>query len=161
MPNLDLKVSTLEVNASPSKLELIKQETQYDPQMIMLKQAIIQGCPKEISQCPSQIKSYWNFRDELIIVDGVVVKSSCIVVPLKFRPELLTMLLNLHLGIDRCIQRAKGSVYWTGITEDIMSIVNKCEKCLSHSRHNQKELFIPIDIPMVAWKVVATDLFVF
>ena len=66
-----------------------------------------------------------------------------------------------HLGIDHCIKRTKGSVYWPGITEDIKSIMNKCEKCLSHSRHNQKEPFIPIDIPIVAWKVVATDLFVF
>ena len=45
-----------------------------------------------------------------------------------------------HLGIDHCIQRAKGSVYWPGITEDIKSIMNKCEKCLSHGRYNQKEL---------------------
>ena len=68
---------------------------------------------------------------------------------------------DLHLGIDRCVQRAKGSIYWPGITEDIKSIVNKCEKCLIHCRHNQKEPNIPIDIPIVAWKTMATDLFVF
>ena len=133
IPNLDLEVSILEMNASPSKLELIKQESEGDPQMVMLKEAIIQGWAKEISQCPTQIRSYWNFRDELSIVDGVVVKGSCIVVPFKFQPELLTMLHDdSHLGIDHCIQRVKGSVYWPGITEDIKSIVNRCEKCLHH-----------------------------
>ena len=47
------------------------------------------------------------------------------------------------------------------ITEDIKSIVNKCEKCLTNCRCNQKEPYIPIDIPIVAWTTVATDLFVF
>ena len=65
------------------------------------------------------------------------------------------------MGIDKCIQCAKGSIYWPNITEDIKSIINKCEKCLAHCRCNQKESYIPIDIPIVAWKTIATDLFVF
>ena len=71
------------------------------------------------------------------------------------------MLHDSHLGIDKCIQWAKGSIYWPNITEDIKSIVNKCEMCLANCRHNQKELYIPIDIPIVAWKTIATDLFMF
>ena len=43
VPNLDLEVSTLELNASLSKLKLIKQESECDPQMLMLKELIIQG----------------------------------------------------------------------------------------------------------------------
>ena len=69
--------------------------------------------------------------------------------------------MTSHLGIDKCIQRAKGSIYWPSITEDIKSIVNKCEKCSDNCRCNQKEPYIPIDIPIVAWKTVPTDLFVF
>ena len=80
----------------------------------------------------------------------------------KFRPELLSLLHDdSHLGIDKCIQRAEGSVYWPNILEDIKSVVNKCEKCLANCGHNQKEPYIPFDIPIVAWKTVATDLFVF
>ena len=83
MSNLDLEVSTLELNASPSKLELIKQELECDPQMLMLKELIIQGWPKDIKQCPSPLCSYWNYKDELSIVDGIVVKGNHIVLPLK------------------------------------------------------------------------------
>ena len=95
-------------------------------------------------------------------MDGIVVKGSHIIIPTKYRPELLSLLHDdSHLGIDKCIQCAKGSIYWPSITEDIKSIINKCEKCLAHCRHNQKELYIPIDIPIVAWKTVTTDLFMF
>ena len=32
---------------------------------------------------------------------------------------------------------------------------------MANCRHNQKELYIPIDIPIVAWKTIVRDLFVF
>ena len=74
LPNLE--ISTLELNASPSKLQLIKQESERDPQLLLLKKFIIQVWPKDIKQCPIPIKSFWNFRDELSMVDGIVVKGS-------------------------------------------------------------------------------------
>ena len=162
IPDLNLEVSALELNASPSKLENMRQESERDPQMLMLKELIIQGWPKDIKQCPLQLRSYWNYRDELSIVDGIVVKGNCIIIPTKYQPELLSLLHDdSHLEIDKCIQCAKGSIYWPSITEDITSIVNKCEKCLAHCRCNQKEPYIPIDIPKVARKTITTDLFVF
>ena len=65
IPDLNLEVLALELNASPSKLESIRQESEHDPQMLMLKELIIQGWPKDIKQCPLPLCSFWNFRDEL------------------------------------------------------------------------------------------------
>ena len=130
--------------------------------MLILKKLIIQGWPKDFKECPLLVRSYWNFRDELLIVDGVVVKGTCIVIPTKLCPELLSLLHDdSHLGTDKCIQRAKGSVYWPNISDDIKAIVNKCEKCLANCCRNQKEPFIPFEIPIIAWKTVSKDLFKF
>ena len=49
----------------------------------------------------------------------------------------------------------------SNISDDIKAIVSKCEKCLANCCHNQKEPYIPFDIPIVAWKSTATDLFTF
>ena len=38
IPDLNLEVSALELNASPSKLACIRQESERDPQMLMLKE---------------------------------------------------------------------------------------------------------------------------
>ena len=104
IPDLNLEVSALELNASPSKLENIRQESEHDPQMLMLKELIIQGWPKDIKQCPLPLRSYWNYRDELSIVDGIVVKGNHIIIPTKYEPELLSLLHDdSHLGIDKCI----------------------------------------------------------
>ena len=83
-------------------------------------------------------------------------------VPFKFQPELLGLLHDdSHLGVDKCVQREKGCVYWPNITEGIKSMVQHCEKCLMNCRQNQKEPDILIEIPIVTWKVIASDLFVF
>ena len=135
LPNLDLEISVLELNVSPSKLQLIKQESDRDPQLLMLKKYIIQGWPKDIKQCPSPIKSFWNFRDKLSIVDGVVVKCYHIVIQFKYHPELLSLLHdNCHLGIDKYIQREKGCVYWPSIMDDIKAMIQKCDECLMNCR---------------------------
>ena len=84
IPELNLEVSALELYASPSKLECIRQESERDPQMLVLKELIIQGWPKDIKQCPLPLCSYWNYRDELSIVDGIVVKGSHIIIQTKY-----------------------------------------------------------------------------
>ena len=75
IPGLDLEVSSLELNASPSKLECIRQESEHDPQMLMLKELIIQGWPKDIKPCLLPVRPYWNFRDKLSLLDGVIVRE--------------------------------------------------------------------------------------
>ena len=103
----------MELNASQTKLQFIKAESDRDPQMLMFKELIVQCWPKEFKQCPLPIHSFWNFRDKLSIVDGVVVKRIWIVTPIRFRPELFSLLHDdSDLCIDKCIQWAKGSVYW-------------------------------------------------
>ena len=57
IPGLNLDVSSLEFNASLSKLECIGQESECGPQMLMLKE-LIQGWPNDIKQCPIQIRSF-------------------------------------------------------------------------------------------------------
>ena len=74
VPDLNLEVSALELNASLSKLENIRQESERDPQMLILKELIIQGWPKDIKQCPLPLCSYWNYRDKLSIVDSCEVE---------------------------------------------------------------------------------------
>ena len=76
IPGLNLEVSALELNASPSKLECIRQESECDPQMLMLKELILPGWPKDIKQCAIPIRPFWNFRDKLSIIDEIVVKGN-------------------------------------------------------------------------------------
>ena len=58
LPSLDLEISSLELNASLSKLKLIRQESECDPQLLMFKNLIIQGWPKDIKECLTPVKPF-------------------------------------------------------------------------------------------------------
>ena len=58
LPSLDLEISSLELNASLSKLELIRQESECDIQLLMLKKLIIQGWPKDIKECLTPVRPF-------------------------------------------------------------------------------------------------------
>ena len=57
--------------------------TQEDDDLVLLKHTITQGCPSTIKEVPSILQSYWTFRDELTIEDGIIPKGTRIVIPAK------------------------------------------------------------------------------
>ena len=93
------------------------------------------------------------------VLDGLILKGSCIVVPESCRDEILAQLHEGHFGIDRTKLCARDSVYWPGINKDIECLVKMCDLCQEHSQRNNKDLVILRDIPIQAWSTVQTDLF--
>ena len=64
-------------------LQQIRISTQENDDLVLLKHTITQGCPSTIKEVPSVLQSYWPFREELRIEDGIILKDTQIVVPAK------------------------------------------------------------------------------
>ena len=90
-------------------------ETSKDPMMQALKHQIIKGWPHSRSECGKNLQDFWNYRDELLVLDGLVLKGSCIVIPELCRDEILDQLHEGHFGIDRTKLCTRDSVYWPNI----------------------------------------------
>ena len=60
---------------SDRKLEKIRLKTEQDAQLSCLNETISQGWPNLRKQCPTQILEYWNFRDQLTIINGLVMNG--------------------------------------------------------------------------------------
>ena len=75
-------------------------------------------------------------REELTIEDGLILKGERIVIPPTLRPEILDTLHKGHLGQEKCLLRARTTVFWPGITKDVVKTGEACQK---HQRHNQKQ----------------------
>ena len=56
-------------------LQEIKETKTKDQSMQMLRNLIQFGWPEKQSQVPKKIQEYWNIRDQLSEVDGILLKN--------------------------------------------------------------------------------------
>ncbi|XP_048583419.1 uncharacterized protein K02A2.6-like [Nematostella vectensis] len=138
LPQLSIHQVTDTLPASPAKLQQIRDLTTSDPTLSQLRDTICKGWPESREKCPSMLYDYWNFREELTIEDGLVLKGEKIVIPPTLRPEILDTLHKGHLAQEKFLLRARTSVFWPGITKDVVNLVKICEACQKQQRHNQK-----------------------
>ena len=123
-----------------------------------------QGWPKTIKEVPSKIQPYWTFCEELTIEDRLVLKGTRIIIPNKKREEILKLIHGGHLGLNKCRMRAKETMYWLGMNEQLEQLILNCQLCLKYSRSKDKNMpntALGQKIPSVPWSKVATDRFHF
>ena len=63
------------VQISKEKADEFKRETDSDPVLSKLKKVILTGWPENRSEVEPELQDYWNFRDELCICDGLLMKG--------------------------------------------------------------------------------------
>ena len=156
---LHVHLLTSNLPVSKPKLEEIKEATANDPSLKELKDAIKSGWPETKSCTPASIQVYWNVRDELSEVEGVILKNDRILVPSSMRKEMLQRIHQGHMGIEKSKRRARDVLYWPGMNSQISDMISRCTTCLEHQRQNTKEPMIPSRLPRKPWEMVATDLF--
>lgn len=146
---------------SQGKLQEYASENHKDLEMSKLINIIKNGWPDHKSKLDSALKPYWNYREELVIIDNVVFKGHQIVIPTNFRNEVLSKIHYNHLGIEKSIIYAKQFVFWPLMNQDIENLVSNCTTCLTYQNQNQKETIINRNLPQRPWETVASDLFHF
>lgn len=144
---------------SDQKMTHIRVVTDRDEQIKLLKQVIHNGWPDDRSQCPKTLLEFWNYRDELTEVDGVILKGNKILIPKDCRTDMLKIIHESHLGVEKCTQRAREILFWPNMTTDIKATVLSCPICLEHRNANPKEPMQPSDVPDRPWQTAATDIF--
>ena len=129
---------------------------------MILKCIIQQGWPKTIKEVPKEIQKYWTFHEELMIEDGLILKGMRIVIPNEKREEILKQIHEGHLGFNKCQTRAKETVYWLGLNEQLEKLILNCQLCLRYSRLKDKSnphTALGHEVPSVPWSKLATDIF--
>ncbi|UYV72188.1 K02A2.6-like [Cordylochernes scorpioides] len=76
-----------------------------------------EGWPERINVSMSE-SQYWPAKDDFSVENGILLKGSRYVIPMKIRNGLLQRIHEGHLGIVKCRERAKGSV-WPRIINEI------------------------------------------
>ena len=137
---------------SDIKLSQLQQVTKEDQDMQILSKYIKEGWPQNKPNVPVQVRPFWNVRHELHLLDGLVMKGHCLVIPLSWRPSVLQQIHSGHFGIEKSKARARAAVYWPGLSVDISDMISKCDKCSSLQRKQQKEPMLPREISLFPWQ---------
>ena len=102
----EIQVNMLErISISEPKYTELQQKTANEFHELY---AMIQaGWPETKRQVPHSIREYWESRDELAVLDGVIYRGMKIVVPPSMRPAMLALIHRTHLGIVKFKRRAR------------------------------------------------------
>ena len=162
LPKLHVNQIFSQLKARSDSLHNLWLATQDDDKPAILKHIIQQGWPKTIKEVPIKVQKYWTFREELTIEDGLVLKGTRIIIPNNKREEILKLIHEGHLGLNKCKMRAKETVYWPGINEQLGQLMLNCQLCLEYSRSKDKNMLhtaLGHKIPPVPWSKEVTDIF--
>ena len=131
IPGLKLMINDMAVETNVNLISLLQihDATRQDETLQELIRFIMAGWPSTQDDTPDIIHAFWNYRDELSIVDGIVLKGARIIIPTKLQPQILELLHYAHLGVDKTRDMAKSTVYWPNIHKEIEKMVKNCQTC--------------------------------
>ncbi|KAL5515944.1 hypothetical protein EMCRGX_G001194 [Ephydatia muelleri] len=130
-----------------------------NPEQIALSQVIKQGWLAHWKEAPEAVRKYWNFRELLVVRDGIIFKGDQVVVPGALRQIYLQKLHSSHMARDSTLRRARDAVYWPGMAEDIGRVTKQCPICEEDSPAQARSKLLVHDIPKQPWSKVGMDLF--
>lgn len=166
---LDFSVNALEETQNESfentevndmLLKKIKASTLKDPGLIILKELIKNGFPKQKCELQDDIKEYWRIRDELSIYEDMILWGQRIIIPKELRKDMIKAIHAGHFGIAKCLARAHKTFFWPGYVNDINNHIKNCKVCVERSPSQQKEPFI-FSESNEAFEMIHSDIFQF
>jgi len=145
--------------ASDNKLTEIRKATQLDEQLQAAIVYTVDGWPGRAWKVPSNLRELYAVRAHLSVSEGLLLYNDRIVIPRSMQKEMLKRVHDGHLGMTKCRERARSSVWWQGIGRDIDGTVKSCTHCQVHSPAQQREPLMCSPLPENPWEKIGADLF--
>lgn len=108
--------------------KLIGEETQRNAICRKLFEYIKHGWPNKDKMCHDLVEFY-KVRLSLDIEDDCIFYGDRIFVPPQLRKRVLMLIHREHVGVIKCKQIARTTVWWPLVDKDIEFFVTKCASC--------------------------------
>ena len=137
----------------------IQQASSLNNHLQQLKGTIISGWSDSRDKLHMDLQPYWSYRDQMAVIDGIILKGKHIIIPSSLKEQVLSQLHTNHMGIEKTKLLAWECVYWPSINADINKYIKQCPTCLQFQQMQPQERIIHHDIPLQPWEVVGADVF--
>ena len=129
---------------------LIRRATATDQTLQQLLPTVMSGWPEHKYLLAPDLKIYWTFRDVIAAHNGILYKGDRIIIP-KQAQKNMSRLHSSHQGVEATLRRARDSIYWHGMMNDIQEMIDQCAACANERASQQKETLQSHDIPSTPW----------
>ena len=125
--NKEITCIQISINATQSTINLpecmkicqLQEATSQDQHLQHLIEYVIQEWPESKNQLLQDIRTYLMFRDNMTVIDGIVIKGTHIVMPEALHLKMLKQLHINHMDIENTKLLVHKSIYWIGMNADI------------------------------------------
>ncbi|XP_011859821.1 PREDICTED: uncharacterized protein K02A2.6-like [Vollenhovia emeryi] len=105
---------------------------------------------------PEELRPYHHMAENFSFGEGFLLNNTRLVIPPPLQSEIMSYIHEGHLGINKCRERARQSVWWLGLSKQIIDVVTNCPACIKE-RTNHKEKFVSEQFPDRPWQKIALD----
>ena len=130
----------------------MRKSTAQDEQLTRLKGYISTGFPCDKKNLPTDLHEFWCHKEMLSIKSGLITCGNRIIVPREMRPEMLQYIHEGCQGKERCLLRARNTIFWPKMTYGVWQLIEKCVICQEYGKSTQ-------ELPPFPWHTLATYLF--
>ncbi|XP_046391596.1 uncharacterized protein K02A2.6-like [Ischnura elegans] len=138
-------------------LKVVWEAQQRDEKTRRLIKYVEEGWPHK-DKLRLEETNFYSERANLFLLNGLLVRGTRIYIPESLRRDMLSRLHAGHLGITKCRNRMRESVWWPGVSKEIQDLISKCSECLER-RPARVEPLKPSETPARPWQVVGIDIF--
>ena len=121
-------------NSFSNKVDQLRKSTVQDNQLTRLNCYINTGFPCDKKILPTDLHEFWNHREALSIKSRLITCGNRIIVPKEMRPKMLQYIHEGHQGKERCLLRARNTVFWPKMTYDVQELIERCIICQEYGR---------------------------
>jgi len=149
-----------EIRFSEEKINEYKKNMLEDETLKMVTAYYKNGWPKSLgnSENNSELIHYVKLKNEITMEGDLLYWNNRLLIPKKTRRDILELLHETHLGVNKTKLKARQHCYWPGINSNIENFVLSCNICQQISNNNTKEPLIQHEIPEIPFLKLGADI---
>lgn len=150
---LQVNIQAITQRSASMSVREVAEETESDPEL----QAVIASLSNGIWD--DNTKRYKPFASDMTVRDGLLIRSSRLVVPRKMQIKVIEMAHRSHPGMSTTKHLLRQHTWWLGMDRDIEKFIASCLTCIQLSQMNRPEPMKMTKLPEGPWQSLAIDFY--
>lgn len=126
----------------PVDSKQLRQATRVDPEISKVFSYVRNGWPDTVEE---KLRPYFIRSTELSIDQGLLLWGYRVIVPQKYRLDLLKEVHSTHLGSSKMKSLARQYFWWPNLDKDLENFAKSCDVCNTLASNPKKAVLIKFD----------------